>query len=391
MSPFIKGGKEIKEIVEQYKSGVKKVERTSGYVYDWGILLVVLLLAATGMLMVYSTSSMYALDKFGTMHYFLKRHALYLGLGLGVMFVLMRVDYHILGKLVYPTYVLALGGLVAVFIPGIGKEVGEAKRWISLGPFGFQPAEFAKLSLILYLAYSLTKKKEKMGSFLIGFLSHVMAGGIYAVFIMLQPDFGTSVMVLTVLGFMLFIGGARLKYLAFAGVLSLLFFVFGVLTQPYRLKRILSFFNPWDDPQGSGYQAIQSFIAFGLGGVTGGGLGSSLQKLLFLPEAHTDFIFSIIGEELGLLGVLSVVACFVFFAVRGFRVSMRAPDLFGCYLAFGCTVLITFQAGVNMAVTVGLFPTKGLTLPFISYGGTSLVASLAAAGILLNVSRARIK
>ena len=351
----------------------------------------VLLLAAAGMLMVYSTSSMYALDKFGEIHYFLKRHALYLGLGLGIIFVLMRVDYHLLGKLVYPAYVLALMGLAAVFIPGVGREIGGAKRWISLEPFGFQPAEFAKLSLVLYLAYSLTKKREKMGSFLIGFLSHVMAGGIYAGLILLQPDFGMSIMVLMVLGLMLFVGGAKLKYLVFAGGFSLPLFIWGILTQSYRLKRVLAFLNPWDDPQGSGYQVIQSFIAFGLGGVTGGGLGSSLQKLLFLPEAHTDFIFSIIGEELGLLGVLSIVACFVFFTVRGLRVSMRAPDLFGCYLAFGCTVLIALQAGVNMAVTVGLFPTKGLTLPFISYGGTSLVASLAAAGILLNVSRARIK
>lgn len=360
--------------------------------YDWGIIISVILLPAVGTLMVYSTSSVYALEKFGDADYFLKRHVIYLSVGFVAMIALMRLDYNVLKKLVYPAYVVGLIMLVLVLVPGIGKQIGGAKRWINLvGAGSFQPAEVAKFLLVFYLAYSLMKKRDKMDTFLIGFVSHILIGGAYIGLILLEPDFGMSVVILAVLLGMLFIGGVNTRYIAISGFLSILFVIWAVMSHGYRINRITAFLHPWKDPLGSGYQAVQSFIAFSLGGATGTGLGNSSQKLLFLPEAHTDFIFSIIGEELGLVGVILIIAGFGFLVIRGLRVALRAPDLFGCYLVFGCVMLIALQAGINMAVAVGLFPTKGLTLPFISYGGTSLISSLAAMGIVLSVSRASVK
>jgi cell division protein FtsW len=360
--------------------------------YDWGIIISVILLPAVGTLMVYSTSSVYALEKFGDADYFLKRHVIYLSVGFVAMIALMRLDYNVLKKLVYPAYAVGLIMLVLVLVPGIGKQIGGAKRWINLvGAGSFQPAEVAKFLLVFYLAYSLMKKRDKMDTFLIGFVSHILIGGVYIGLILLEPDFGMSVVILAVLLGMLFIGGVNTRYIAISGFLSILFVIWAVMSHGYRMNRITTFLHPWKDPLGSGYQAVQSFIAFSLGGATGTGLGNSSQKLLFLPEAHTDFIFSIIGEELGLVGVILIIAGFGFLVIRGLRIALRAPDLFGCYLVFGCVMLIALQAGINMAVAVGLFPTKGLTLPFISYGGTSLISSLAAMGIVLSVSRASVK
>lgn len=338
--------------------------------------------------MVYSASSVYALKKFGNESYFLKRHAIYLTLGFASMIILMNLNYQGLKKLAYPAYALGLIMLALVLLPGIGSEIGGARRWVDLDFFSFQPAEVAKFLLIFYLAYSLTRKKDKMDTFVLGFFSHLFLAGLYVVLILLEPDFGTSAITLTMLLGMLFIGGVKVRYLAVLMLFAVFFLTFTVLSQDYRVDRIEAFLDPWGNRMGSGYQAVQSFIAFAVGGVPGVGLGDSSQKLFFLPEAHTDFIFSIIGEELGFLGVISVIAGFGFFLVRGLRVAMRASDLFGCYLVFGCVMLITLQAGVNMAVAVGLFPIKGLTLPFISYGGTSLVSSLAAIGVVLSVSKA---
>ena len=333
--------------------------------------------------MVYSASSVYALKKFGNESYFLKRHAVYLALGFASMVILMNLNYQVLKKLAYPAYVFGL-----VLLPGIGSEIGGARRWVDLDVFSFQPAESAKFLLILYLAYSLTRKKDKMDTFVMGFFSHLSLAGLYVFLILLEPDFGTSAIMIAILLGMLFIGGVKVRYLAVLMLFGVFFLALAVLSQGYRVDRIEAFLDPWGDRMGSGYQAVQSFIAFAVGGVSGVGLGDSSQKLFFLPEAHTDFIFSIIGEELGFFGVLSVIAGFGFFLVRGLRIAMKASDLFGCYLVFGCIILITLQAGVNMAVAVGLLPIKGLTLPFISYGGTSLVSSLAAVGVVLSVSKA---
>jgi cell division protein FtsW len=241
--------------------------------------------------------------------------------------------------------------------------------------------------LVLYLAHSLTKKREKMDDFSIGFVSHMLMGGAYILLMLLEPDFGMATITLLVLFAMLFVGGINLKYIAVSLLICSVFLVWGVMSEGYRMMRVISFLNPWKDPLGSGYQAVQSFIAFGLGGIYGTGLGNSTQKLFFLPEAHTDFIFSILGEELGFVSVFTIVALYGFLLWRGMRTALRAADLFGCYLAFGCILIITLQAATNMAVAVGLFPTKGLTLPLISYGGTSLVSTLMAIGVVLSVSK----
>ena len=354
--------------------------------FDLLLLIAVLILSSIGLLMVYSTSSVYSLETYGDTAHFLKLHSIYLFAGMAMMVLLMNINYRWLRKVVYPAYFIVFLGLVLVLVPGIGKQVGGASRWLTLGPFTFQPSEIAKFVILLYLAHSLTKKRHKLDNFFVGFLSHVLFAGVYIILIFLEPDFGGSAIILSLLVIMLFIGDVRIRYLIPLGAITAVFSLFAILSRGYRLDRITSFLNPWNDPLGSGYQAVQSFIAFGLGGVYGVGLGDSTQKLFFLPQAHTDFIFSIIGEEFGLIGVLVVVLLFLFILFRSLRIASAAPDLFGRYIVCGFIFLITLQAGINMAVSVGLFPTKGLTLPFISYGGTSLVSCLSAMGIILNVS-----
>lgn len=354
--------------------------------FDVALFITILILSSFGLLMVYSTSSVYSLETFGNTSHFLKLHAIYLFIGLASMVLFMNIDYRNLRKLVYPSYFAVLIMLVLVLIPDIGREAGGARRWLAIGPFAFQPSEIAKFVILLYLAHSLTKKRDKLDSFFVGFFSHVAIAGAYVLLIFVQPDFGSSALILCLLLFMMFIGDVRFRYLIPLGVVTVIFSVFAIMSKGYRLDRITSFINPWSDPLGSGYQAVQSFIAFGLGGISGTGLGDSTQKLFFLPQAHTDFIFSIIGEEFGFIGVIIVIVLFAFILYRSLIISTRAPDLFGCYLVAGFILMITFQAGINMAVSVGLFPTKGLTLPFISYGGTSLVSCLSAMGIILNVS-----
>jgi len=366
---------------------LSKIFQFEGKGYDVVIIISVVFLSAMGTLMVYSTSSVHALEEFGDPSYFLKRHAIYLSIGFVCMFVLMTLDYQILRKFIYPAYILGLLMLILVLVPGVGEEVGGARRWIDLGPGSFQPSEIAKFLLVLYLAHSITKKKDKMDTFTVGFISHIMIAGAYIIALLLEPDFGMVVILTVMLFGMLFIGEVKITYLVTSGAMSVFLLVLAVMDQSYRMKRMIAFLNPWEDPLGSGYQAVQSFVAFGLGGILGTGLGDSTQKLFFLPQAHTDFIFSIIGEELGFLGVLSVIVAFGVLLVRGLRVAVNSQDLFGCYLVFGCIMLIALQAGINMAVAVGLFPIKGLTLPFISYGGTSLISSLGAVGIILSVSR----
>lgn len=368
-----------------------KIFTTGNKSIDWSMLTSIVILSALGLLMVYSSSSPYALNSYGDSAYFLKRQALFLLIGLALLFLLMRVDYRFFAKLVYPGYLLGLVLLVAVLIPGIGKEVGGARRWIDLGFMSFQPTEFAKFTLILYMAHSITKKKEKMDTFMFGFLSHVLMAGLYIILTLLEPDFGMATIMMVVLFGMLFIGGINFRYIALSAILSGGFLAWGILSEGYRMSRVMAFINPWKDPLGSGYQAVQSFVALGMGGLYGTGLGNSTQKLFFLPEAHTDFIFSILGEELGFVAVATVVLLFAWLLIRGIRVALRSPDLFGCYLVFGCITVIALQAATNMAVAVGLFPTKGLTLPLVSYGGTSLISTLGALGVMLSVSRESVK
>ena len=345
----------------------------------------VMALTALGLVMVYSASAITAQDKLGDAFYFFKRQLAAAGAGLLMMALALRIGYRKLARLAYPLLILAILALVAVLIPGVGRVVGGARRWIRLGVFSLQPAELAKIVWVIYLAYSLAKKREKVRIFSVGFLPHlVLCGGLIAL-CMKQPDFGSSIALLLLLFVMLFAAGAKVSYLVGSVLVALPLAYHAVVSSPYRWKRIIAFLEPWENRHGVGYQVAESLMSIGSGGLWGLGLGDSRQKLFFLPEAHTDFIFSIIGEELGLIGVLLVVVLYGIIAWRGTRAALRASEPFGQFLALGLTTLICFQAVVNMAVAMGLLPTKGLTLPFISYGGSSLMLLLGAAGVLLSV------
>jgi cell division protein FtsW len=354
--------------------------------FDSTILLLAVALTCFGVVMVYSSSSIMAAKKYGDGFYFLKRQGLFAVLGCGVMALFMYLDYHRLRRLAVPFFLFCGLLLVAVLIPGIGSHAGGAARWIRLPGFSVQPAELAKLGMIIYMAHSLAKKRDKIRSFKLGFTPYMLVLALLLVLLLLQPDLGSALTLGAVAMIMLRVAGTRLSYLASVVILALPFLYFLVMSVDYRRRRILSFLNPWEDPSNSGFQIIQSWIAFGTGGLIGNGLGEGKQKLFFLPEAHTDFIFSVVGEELGFLGVLVVAAMLLLLVMRGIRAALNAPDDFGRFLAFGITLLLGLEAFTNMAVVMGMLPTKGLALPFLSYGGTSLLTTLMAVGILLNVS-----
>lgn len=349
----------------------------------------VILLVGLGITMNYSASAVLAKEKFGDSLYFLKRTVVFTCVGFVLMGAMSRVPYGFYRRMVYPILLGALALLVAVFLPGMGRTIGGATRWLCVGPVTFQPSEAAKIAMIVFLAYSLEKKARHIKTFGIGFLTHVIFMGVVAVCILYQRDFGAAITIAAITWLMMYVSGVRVHYLLgmIAGVLPVVAIL--VMGSEYRRRRVMAFLNPWSDQYGSGFQMIQSFVAFNEGGWFGLGLGQGRQKLFYLPEAHTDFIMSVVGEELGLMGVLVLIGLFAFFCYRGLRVALLAPDLFGRYLAVGCTLLIGFEAVLNMGVVMGLMPTKGLTLPFISYGGSSLVSSLLAVGILLNISTYR--
>lgn len=354
--------------------------------FDTLLLFAVLALISLGLVMVYSASAVLAQDKRGDSLFFLKRQLVAAGVGLLAMAVAMKVGWRKLARLAYPLLVVTLVLMVLVLIPGIGTAGGGAKRWIRLPGFGLQPAEVAKLAWVIYLAYSLAKKRERVATFSVGFLPHLLLCGVLVGLCMLQPDFGSSVLLVFLLFALLFAAGAKLSYLVGSVLLALPLGYAAIASSPYRMKRILAFMDPWAHRHDVGYQVAESLMSIGSGGLTGLGLGDGRQKLYFLPDAHTDFIFAIIGEELGLLGVAVVVLLYAVIIWRALRASLAAPETFGTYLGLGLTAIIAFQAGVNMCVAMGLVPTKGLTLPFVSYGGTSLVVLMGAAGILLSLS-----
>ena len=354
--------------------------------YDPFLLGSILLLVGMGLVMVYSASAITALDKQGDSFYFLKRQAIAAGIGLIAMGVAMKMGYRRMARLAYPLLVVAVILLVAVLIPGLGHSAGGARRWIRLPGISIQPAEITKVAWVVYLAYSLAKKREKVKSFSVGFLPHLAIAGLLVLLCMAEPDFGSSVALIFLMFVLLFAAGAKLSYLVGSVLFALPFAYAAIARSPYRMKRILAFLDPWAHRHDVGYQVSESLMSIGSGGLTGLGLGDGRQKLFFLPEAHTDFIFAIIGEELGLLGVLALVLHYGVIIWRGIRASLAAAEPFGTYLGLGITSLIAFQAIVNMSVAMGLVPTKGLTLPFISYGGSSLIVLMGASGLLLSIS-----
>jgi cell division protein FtsW len=364
--------------------------RERGIAVDGWIFLAVIALLALGITMVLSTSYLYAQERFADGTHFFRKQILAVGMGLLALFISAWIPPSLYRKLAYPLLALSLLLLVLVLIPGIGVSRGGARRWLAAGGVMFQPVEFAKIALVVYLAHSLAKKGEKMGSYKLGVLPYLIVGGVFVGLILLQPDLGTTVIFGLILSLMLFVGGAKLSHLLLTGVMALPVLTLALLGAEYRLRRLLVFMDPWRDASSGGFQIIQSYIAFGSGQLVGRGLGESRQKLFYLPEAHTDFIFSVIGEELGLLGALLVLALFGLIVTRGLKLAAGLEEPFEQFLAFGLSVLLGIQALVHMGVVMGLMPTKGLVLPFISYGGSAMVMNLAQAGMLLGLSRRRL-
>jgi cell division protein FtsW len=356
--------------------------------YDRWLLLVMVLLTGLGALMIYSTTSVITpvLAKKGVSEfYYFKRHLFTILIGFGFMLIAYRINPNFIKKASIPLLIFSFVLLILVFMPGIGVSAGGARRWIRLWPSTFQPSELVKLAMVIFLARYISMPGFRTDSF-VSFLKPVLVMVLFQILILKQPDFGAAMSLAFITFAMLFLSGVRLKYIASLLVLALPV-VIKLAMQPYRLKRITSFLNPWDDPQGSGFQLIQSFIALGSGGLAGVGLGSSKQKLAYLPESHTDFIFSIIGEEFGFFGVTIVIAFFLFLFIKGIEIANRTKDQFVYYLATGLSLMIALQALINFAVATGMVPTKGLPLPFISYGGSSLLVNMAAVGILLKISK----
>ena len=354
---------------------------------DYSLLVAVILLLGLGIVMVFSASAVMAMTNFNDPFYFLKRQAVWALIGLLGMTVLMNFDYWHYKKLAPAIIVLSITLLVAVLLPGIGRISHGARRWIGFGPLTLTPSEPAKMAMVIYLAYLLSSKGYKIKTFFRGVLPPVLLGlGMFAL-ILQQPDLGTGLTVMGSTFIMLFSAGAKIWHLlgligmGIPGVFAAIFM------EEYRRERFLAFLDPWADPRGSGYHIIQSLYALGSGGPFGLGLGKSRQKFLYLPEMHTDFIFAIIGEELGFVGAMLVIILFFFFAWRGYRIAMNAPDGFSCLLSCGLTSMILIQALVNIGVVTGTLPITGIPLPFLSFGGSSLVFTLASVGILLNISR----
>ena len=357
------------------------------------LLITVIGMVLFGLIMVYSASFIYAQERSGDGFAFIKKQVVFAVLGFAALVAVCRLDYRKWNEWGYPVLGIATFLLALVMVPGIGTKVGGAQRWLKLGPglLGFQPGELAKFALICFVARQLSRKEGRLNSFVAGVLSQFLVPLPALILLLLQPDFGTTVIITTVIFLLMFVAGVPRKYLF--GMLACLlvagsWLVFG---SAYRRARLATFFNPWRDPSGRGFQILQSFIGLHNGSMWGVGLGNGKEKLFYLPEAHNDFIFSVIGEELGFVGVLAVVLAYIYFIYRGLMIAWNCKkkfdDSFGMYLATGITLALGIQGFVNMAVVLGLVPTKGLALPFISYGGSALLIDLFAVGILLSVAR----
>jgi cell division protein FtsW len=345
------------------------------------------ILTCIGVVMIYSASSIYAWERYHDSFFFLKRHLLFLLIGIILTFLVMVIDYRRLKRLAKPLLVLSLILLVLVLIPHIGREVSGARRWFRFKFISFQPSELASMAVIIYVADFIDRKGNMIKSFIRGFLPPISVLGLTALLIVVEPDLGTTMALGAVILSMLFVAGVRMQYLLGLILASLPALYLLLFRVEYRRARMLSFLNPWLDAQGSGFQIIQSQIALGSGGIFGLGLGHSKQKLFYLPAAHTDFIFSIIGEELGLLGTIGVIVLFIIFIREGLKIIKNATDKFSYFLALGLVLMISLRAIINIGVSCGILPTKGLPLPFISYGGSSFIFDLVSVGILINIAR----
>jgi cell division protein FtsW len=347
----------------------------------------VIALIGFGVVMVYSSSAIEATVRHHDAQYFLKRQAIYAVLAIVVLWQVSRLDYEKIRPLTYPL-LLAVTGMLVATVAGLGRRAGNADRWLALGPINVQPSELAKLVIVLWLAYSLCKKRDHIKSFSVGFLPHLLVVGVLMALCLKQPDFGSAVVLLFLTFTLLFVAGARLPYIAAFTMLLTLAGAALVRFSGYRYARYLSWIDMDSHRQDLAYQPFQSVMSFGSGGTFGLGLGRGLQ-VLYLPESHTDFIAAIVGEELGFMGVLALCAGYLVIVARGVKIALEARDDYGSFLAFGISTMFGVQAMTNLAVAMAILPTKGLTLPFLSYGGSSLLVNAAAAGVLLNISRRR--
>ena len=353
--------------------------------YDRGLIMTVLALLGFGLIMVFSASTVVSAEVYGSQTSIFTRQLLFVVIGLVGLMVSMKVDYHFYeqGRVIYPLLLVSLALLIYLLV---APESGGVQRWIRIGPANFQPSELAKLAVILFTAFYLVTRKEDFHSFKRGLLPYLVVVGAIVLLVLLEPDLGTAASIAFTAIVLLFLGGLRYRYLLglFLAAIPALYFL--VVRVPYRLDRWLAFLYPERDPYGIGYQIRQSLISVGSGGWSGLGYAQGKQKLSFLPEPHTDFIFAVVGEELGLLGCVTVVVLFGLFFWRAARISVRAESPFGTYLGLGIACMIILQALVNMSMVVSLLPTKGLPLPFVSVGGSSMIMTMTAVGILLNIS-----
>ncbi|OGR84296.1 MAG: cell division protein FtsW [Elusimicrobia bacterium RIFCSPLOWO2_01_FULL_54_10] len=352
---------------------------------DLLLITVLLIFLGLGLITVYSSSAIYAYEKYGNEKYFLWRQIAWAAIGLAAAAFFTLTDHRKIQKWVNPILLTTLACLIFVLL--VGKEVGGARRWIKIAGIGFQPSEFAKLAVIFFVASYCDRKKSKLENFRKGILPLLLVVAAVCGLILLQPDFGTAFLIFLTCMTMIFISGGNLKQILILGLVTAPLAAAAVWLEPYRRRRLLAFLNPWENPQGSSYQIVQSILALGSGGLTGVGLGDSHSKLLYLPEPHTDFIFPIFGEEFGLVGSWAVIGLFGVLATLGFRIAARSANLFSSLLAGGITAMILYQAILNIAMVTGCLPPKGFPLPFFSFGGSSLLVTLSAAGILLNISR----
>lgn len=367
------------------------VTRAPGVAFDrprWDVpmLIVVLALLSFGVVMVYSSSAVYAGSRIGDGAFFLKRQAIAAVLGVVAMAGVMRLGYRRLEML---SWVLLIGStllLIATLVPGLGQKAGGAQRWLRVGGFQVQPAEFLKLALCVHLARWASRKGDRLGSFRKGVLPHAVVLGVLGLILLQQPDFGSLVVLVLVTFAVLMVAGIRWRYVLGAAAVVIPAGVALIVSSPYRMRRIAAFLDPFEDRYGAGYQVAEALMSMGSGGLFGLGLGDGRQKLGFLPAGHTDYILASIGEELGLLGVGSVLLLFAVLIVRGTRAALRAGDPFGAYLAVAITSLLAFEVVINAGMCLALLPPKGLAMPFLSYGGTQVVKSMLAAGVLLSVS-----
>ncbi|HLI96256.1 MAG TPA: putative lipid II flippase FtsW [Candidatus Baltobacteraceae bacterium] len=346
-------------------------------------------LVAIGLVMIFSASSAQAYADHHDTAYYVKRQAVYLLVGLALAYVAYRIDYRKLKAFAPYALVLCVMALAAVLVPHVGVAVNGARRWVGGGMVSLQPSEFAKLGLVVYLAAALATRGDRITSLQRGLFPLCVATVIVAVAILMEPDMGTASLIVFTAFAMFFAAGARVEHLAMIVIATAPPAILAVLARPYQRARVLAFIDPWKDPQNTGFHIVQSLLALGSGGFMGVGLGESRAKFFYLPEQYTDFIFSVLGEELGVVGTVGVIVLFVVFVYRGIRVAIAAPDRFGFFLAIGCTAMVAIQAFVNIGVVTSSWPVTGVPLPFISFGGSSLIVSLIAVALIMNVGRFR--